>query len=364
MESPPTFCPTSPLPLLLFAVAGLPWRGSQKLTAADRCPAAFICLSAVGSSCCRRSLVLSPVPLLSSVTLLPPALLLSPRLPGWCGVMAAFSSSTVNTDQTEIGAYRTENVPVQVTMTMGIVGHGWIAYINGRKPEPAETNGVWDTWFLEDNQVKTWIVNSVSVDIQPLILRKKTAKDMWVILEQIAIEVGEERFSWIVRRGSCRRPTPLKFRRPFPLSGPLPPPFSAAVTAAECAVASCAVTADVPFSATVCAAVCTVAVSAAVGVSAPPPSELSLCAAVRLTCAAAVEIFCAVQHRRRRCFFRPSSLPPALPPSSTAATGVFLPLSFLRFSAPPLPPRSLLPPPPLLPVSSSCFPEKKGDMRA
>ncbi|KAF3781164.1 hypothetical protein EJ110_NYTH37178 [Nymphaea thermarum] len=43
----------------------------------------------------------------------------------------------------------------------------------------------WDTWFLEDNQVKTWIVNSVSSDIQPLILRKKTARDMWIILEQM-----------------------------------------------------------------------------------------------------------------------------------------------------------------------------------
>ncbi|XP_049935128.1 uncharacterized protein LOC126410301 [Nymphaea colorata] len=114
--------------------------------------------------------------------------------------MAASSSSTVNTDQSEIGSYRPENVPVQVTtirltkenyvswsaaMTMGIAGRGRIAYINGRKPELAETSGVWDTWFLEDNQVKTWIVNSVSADIQPLILRKKTARDMWVILEQM-----------------------------------------------------------------------------------------------------------------------------------------------------------------------------------
>ncbi|KAF3781808.1 hypothetical protein EJ110_NYTH35686 [Nymphaea thermarum] len=113
--------------------------------------------------------------------------------------MASSSSSTVNTDQTEIGAYRTENVPVQVTtirltkedyfprstaMTMGIAGRGRIAYIDGRNPEPTKASGVWDTWFLEDNQMKTWIVNSVSADIQPLIIRKKTARDMWVILEQ------------------------------------------------------------------------------------------------------------------------------------------------------------------------------------
>ncbi|KAF3772619.1 hypothetical protein EJ110_NYTH57415 [Nymphaea thermarum] len=112
--------------------------------------------------------------------------------------MAASSSLTVN--QTEIGVVRTENVPMLVitlrltkdnyfswspAMTMGIAGRGRMAYIDGSNPEPAKTSGVWHTWFLEDNQVKTWIVNSVSVEIQPLILRKKTARDMWMILEQI-----------------------------------------------------------------------------------------------------------------------------------------------------------------------------------
>ncbi|KAF3783378.1 hypothetical protein EJ110_NYTH32086 [Nymphaea thermarum] len=65
---------------------------------------------------------------------------------------------------------------------MGIAGRGRIAYVNGRKVEPVEGSMAWDTWFLEDNQVKTWIINSVSSDIQPLILRKKTVRDMWVIL--------------------------------------------------------------------------------------------------------------------------------------------------------------------------------------
>ncbi|KAF3771801.1 hypothetical protein EJ110_NYTH59513 [Nymphaea thermarum] len=65
--------------------------------------------------------------------------------------MAAFSSSTISTDQTEIGAYRIENVLVQVTtirltkenylkwyaaITMGIAGRGRIAYVNGSKVEP------------------------------------------------------------------------------------------------------------------------------------------------------------------------------------------------------------------------------------
>ncbi|KAF3777057.1 hypothetical protein EJ110_NYTH46930 [Nymphaea thermarum] len=68
---------------------------------------------------------------------------------------------------------------------MGIAARDRMTYIDGSNPEPARTSGAWRTWFLEDNQVKTWIVNSVSPEIQPLILRKKTARDMWVVLEQM-----------------------------------------------------------------------------------------------------------------------------------------------------------------------------------
>ncbi|KAF3778044.1 hypothetical protein EJ110_NYTH44433 [Nymphaea thermarum] len=92
--------------------------------------------------------------------------------------MAASSSSTVN--QTEIGGFRTENVPMQVinlrltkenyfswssAMTMGIAARDRMTYIDGSNPEPARTSGVWHTWFLEDNQVKTWIGNSVSPSV-------------------------------------------------------------------------------------------------------------------------------------------------------------------------------------------------------
>ncbi|KAF3775984.1 hypothetical protein EJ110_NYTH49154, partial [Nymphaea thermarum] len=114
--------------------------------------------------------------------------------------MAASSSSTINIDQNEIRAYRTESVPIQVTticltkenylkwsvaITMGIAGRCRIAYVNGSKVEPATNRMAWDTWFLEDNQAKTWIVNSVSSDIQTLILCKKTARDVWIILKQM-----------------------------------------------------------------------------------------------------------------------------------------------------------------------------------
>ncbi|KAF3779606.1 hypothetical protein EJ110_NYTH33272 [Nymphaea thermarum] len=100
--------------------------------------------------------------------------------------MAASSSSTVNTDQNEIGAYRIENVLVQVTtirltkenylqrsaaITMGIAGRGRIAYVNGRKSEPVETSVAWDTWvflFLEGlndefEGVRSQILNSEEV---------------------------------------------------------------------------------------------------------------------------------------------------------------------------------------------------------
>ncbi|KAF3773916.1 hypothetical protein EJ110_NYTH53578 [Nymphaea thermarum] len=76
-------------------------------------------------------------------------------------------------------------------ITMGIAGRSRIAYVNGRKIEPVETSVAWDTWFLEDNQVKTWLVNSISFDIQPLILHKRTARD--IIMSQILN--SEELFS-------------------------------------------------------------------------------------------------------------------------------------------------------------------------
>uniref|UniRef100_A0A5K1C335 Retrotransposon Copia-like N-terminal domain-containing protein n=1 Tax=Nymphaea colorata TaxID=210225 RepID=A0A5K1C335_9MAGN len=74
--------------------------------------------------------------------------------------MAASSSSTVNTNQSEIGVFKTENVPAQVitlrltkenyflwsaAMTMGIAARGRIAFIDGRNLEPAKASGVWDT---------------------------------------------------------------------------------------------------------------------------------------------------------------------------------------------------------------------------
>ncbi|KAF3772990.1 hypothetical protein EJ110_NYTH56413 [Nymphaea thermarum] len=81
--------------------------------------------------------------------------------------MADSSSSTVITDETDVGISRIENFLIQVTtirltkknylqwsaaITMGIAGRGRIAYVNGKKVEPIATSAAWDTWFLEDNQ--------------------------------------------------------------------------------------------------------------------------------------------------------------------------------------------------------------------
>ncbi|KAF3786074.1 hypothetical protein EJ110_NYTH25478 [Nymphaea thermarum] len=78
------------------------------------------------------------------------------------------SSSSVNTNLPDVTSARSDHVPVQVTtvqlnnenysrwspaITMGIAGRGHIAYVNGRKVEPAKDSMAWDTWYLEDNQV-------------------------------------------------------------------------------------------------------------------------------------------------------------------------------------------------------------------
>ncbi|KAF3780178.1 hypothetical protein EJ110_NYTH39889 [Nymphaea thermarum] len=101
--------------------------------------------------------------------------------------MAESTSSTVNSNiQVTIIRLTKENyLQWSAPITMGIVVRGRITYVNGRKVEPVGTSVASDTRFLEDNQLKTWIVNSVSSDIQTLILRKRTARDMWVILEEM-----------------------------------------------------------------------------------------------------------------------------------------------------------------------------------
>lgn len=88
---------------------------------------------------------------------------------------------------------KSENVPIQVTtlkltkenyilwiaaIKMGIAEKDQIDYINGRQKQPGEDDPAWRKWHLEENQVNTWIINSVSSDIQLLILRKETDKDM------------------------------------------------------------------------------------------------------------------------------------------------------------------------------------------
>ncbi|XP_049931766.1 uncharacterized protein LOC126409743 [Nymphaea colorata] len=93
-----------------------------------------------------------------------------------------------------------ENLPVHVTsirlnkdnylswsaaLEIGITSRGRLHYITGEKPAPSKTDSQWPTWALEDSQVKVWIISSVSADIQPLILRKSTAYDMWTVLARM-----------------------------------------------------------------------------------------------------------------------------------------------------------------------------------
>ncbi|KAF3789537.1 hypothetical protein EJ110_NYTH17989 [Nymphaea thermarum] len=93
-----------------------------------------------------------------------------------------------------------ENVPVHVTsirlnkdnylswsaaLEIGITSRGRLQYITGEKPAPAKNDPQWATWTLEDSQVKVWLISFVSADIQPLILRKSTAYEMWTILARM-----------------------------------------------------------------------------------------------------------------------------------------------------------------------------------
>ncbi|KAF3777418.1 hypothetical protein EJ110_NYTH45841 [Nymphaea thermarum] len=95
---------------------------------------------------------------------------------------------------------KSENLPVHVTsirlnkdnylswsaaLEIGITSRGRLHYITGERPAPSKTDPQWATWALEDSQVKVWIISSVSADIQPLILRKSTAYDMWTVLARM-----------------------------------------------------------------------------------------------------------------------------------------------------------------------------------
>ncbi|KAF3771671.1 hypothetical protein EJ110_NYTH59841 [Nymphaea thermarum] len=95
---------------------------------------------------------------------------------------------------------KSENLPVHVTsillnkdnylswsaaLEIEITNRGRLHYITGERPVPSKTDPQWATWALEDSQVKVWIINSVSADIQPLILQKSTAYDMWTVLARM-----------------------------------------------------------------------------------------------------------------------------------------------------------------------------------
>ncbi|KAF3778931.1 hypothetical protein EJ110_NYTH42547 [Nymphaea thermarum] len=81
--------------------------------------------------------------------------------------MAASSSSTISTDQTEIRLIELRMFQLVTTIrltkenyvkwsaaiTMGIAGQGRIAYVNGNKVELAANSMAWETWFLENNQM-------------------------------------------------------------------------------------------------------------------------------------------------------------------------------------------------------------------
>lgn len=77
---------------------------------------------------------------------------------------------------------------------MGITERGRIAYINKKMKESDEDDIRWNTWYLNDNQMKMWIINFVSNDILSFIFMKEATHEMWIILEQM---YGEKIFTSI-----------------------------------------------------------------------------------------------------------------------------------------------------------------------
>ncbi|KAF3773063.1 hypothetical protein EJ110_NYTH56289, partial [Nymphaea thermarum] len=124
-------------------------------------------------------------------------------LPPWIFVvvvMAELLGSPKNAGLDAGNTSKAENVPIQVTsirltqdnylswsaaLEIGITSRGRLSYITGDKPAPPKFDPQWETWALEDSQVKVWIISSVSSDIQPLILRKPTSFDMWTMLAKM-----------------------------------------------------------------------------------------------------------------------------------------------------------------------------------
>ncbi|KAF3783755.1 hypothetical protein EJ110_NYTH31450 [Nymphaea thermarum] len=121
------------------------------------------------------------------------------------------SSSSVNTNLPDATSARSDHVPVQVTtvqlnkenysrwspaITMGIAGRGRIAYVNGRKVEPAEDSMAWDTWYLEDNQIRELRAYLSKFDVG-----QADTPDEVKINQALAVSGGEGTFfmgEWIV----------------------------------------------------------------------------------------------------------------------------------------------------------------------
>ena len=57
-------------------------------------------------------------------------------------------------------------------------------YINGVAPQPTPSDPNFDTWFAENNQVMTWLCNSMTVEINEGYLLAHTTKEIWDIVRR------------------------------------------------------------------------------------------------------------------------------------------------------------------------------------
>ncbi|CAN6676242.1 unnamed protein product [Malus baccata var. baccata] len=65
-----------------------------------------------------------------------------------------------------------------------ITGRGKWSYVSGTKMAPAEADALYAIWEEENAMVQSWLLNSMTRDVQAIFLRLSTAKDVWDAVTQ------------------------------------------------------------------------------------------------------------------------------------------------------------------------------------
>ncbi|KAG6508555.1 hypothetical protein ZIOFF_033929 [Zingiber officinale] len=72
-----------------------------------------------------------------------------------------------------------------VVVELYVEGHDKLDILHGTKVKPDEKDPSFRTWWRDNIQLMTWMLNSVNSGIKQVIFHNKTAYDMWKMLEQM-----------------------------------------------------------------------------------------------------------------------------------------------------------------------------------